>query len=147
GQNGAMRRVTLLTAALVALAGCGADPVAQPAESAPTSTRPNTRAAKPAIATTTSTNSITTTPDTLAATVTEPAERRVHYDPDAVCDLAAVEALAGRHPDVRQFVVMATESFGATWGTVEVAVRDAGVWRCQTNPLEARFGRNGTRPL
>lgn len=82
-----------------------------------------------------------------AATVGVGAGRDVTIT-DATCDLTTVEALAGRHPGVRQFVVAATDSFGATRGTVEVAVRDtSGTWRCQVAARPATFGRNGTRPL
>jgi L,D-peptidoglycan transpeptidase YkuD (ErfK/YbiS/YcfS/YnhG family) len=82
------------------------------------------------------------------AVVGRSAVRDVAFDPDAVCDITTVEAVAARHPDIRQLVVMATDSFGATRGTVEVAVRTAaGDWRCQRAPQTARFGRNGTRPL
>ena len=81
------------------------------------------------------------------ATVAAPAARDVPFT-EEVCDLTTVRALAGRHPHVRQWVVAQTPSFGATAGTVEVAVRDAaGTWRCQRGPQIARFGRTGTRPL
>ena len=67
---------------------------------------------------------------------------------DESCDLTTVRALAGRHPDVRQFVLAATDSFSATTGTVEVAVRGAeGTWFCQRGERAAAFGRSGTRPL
>jgi L,D-peptidoglycan transpeptidase YkuD (ErfK/YbiS/YcfS/YnhG family) len=76
------------------------------------------------------------------------AVRDVPSAPDAECDLATVRSLATRHPNVRQWVVARTASFGASSGTVEVAVRDSGgTWRCQRGPQSARFGRNGTRPL
>jgi L,D-peptidoglycan transpeptidase YkuD (ErfK/YbiS/YcfS/YnhG family) len=82
------------------------------------------------------------------ATVDVPAMRDVAFTTDAICDIPTVEALADRHPGVRQFVVMATDSFGRTNGTVEVAVRtDAGDWSCQRGAQAAQFGRAGTRPL
>jgi L,D-peptidoglycan transpeptidase YkuD (ErfK/YbiS/YcfS/YnhG family) len=82
------------------------------------------------------------------ATVDAPAKRDVQFGPDAVCDTTTVTALASRHPDVRQFVIMKTTEFAATSGTVEVAVRTAdGEWRCQLGAKPARFGRSGTRPL
>lgn len=82
------------------------------------------------------------------ASVREPADRDVQFAVDDTCDLATVEALASRHPDVRQFVLMATGSFADTAGTVAVAARaDDGTWRCQVSPQPARFGRSGTRPL
>jgi L,D-peptidoglycan transpeptidase YkuD (ErfK/YbiS/YcfS/YnhG family) len=83
-----------------------------------------------------------------AATVVERADRDVAFAPAATCDLATVEALATRHPDIRQFVVMATDGFGAVAGTVEVAVRTVGgTWVCRRGPQPAMFGRTGTRPL
>lgn len=82
-----------------------------------------------------------------AAAVTRSASRGVQVGVDAACDLTTVAALADRHPDVDQFVVMATDGFAATSGTVAVAVRVGGGWACQTDELSARFGRNGTRPL
>lgn len=81
------------------------------------------------------------------ATADAPATRDVPFAVGADCDLTTVAALAARHPDVDQWVVMATSSFSATSGTVEVAVRSGGEWRCQRASQFARFGRNGTRPL
>jgi L,D-peptidoglycan transpeptidase YkuD (ErfK/YbiS/YcfS/YnhG family) len=82
------------------------------------------------------------------ATAGTAAERDVRFAVGAECDLGTVEALAERHPDVRQFVLMATDSFAATSGTVGVAARSVdGTWGCQTTSADARFGRNGTRPL
>lgn len=82
------------------------------------------------------------------ATVNEPAVRDVAFSIDAQCDLVTVRALASRHPDVRQFVVMATDGFDDVSGTVEVAVRTgAGDWRCRRGPQAAMFGKAGTRPL
>lgn len=83
-----------------------------------------------------------------AATVDAPAARDVQFSANEQCDLATVQALAARHPDVHQFVVMATGAFADTSGTVFVAARAAdGSWRCQLGPQPARFGRSGTRPL
>lgn len=83
-----------------------------------------------------------------AATVSEPAARDVAFSPWAECDLETVTALSERHPAVRQFVVMATDDFGSTIGTVEVAVRTGGgQWQCLRSQQEAQFGRSGTRPL
>lgn len=82
------------------------------------------------------------------ATVDEPATRGVAYAPAATCDLATFEALSARHPDVGQFVLMATDGFDDVSGDVEVAVRDVGGhWRCTRSPQPAMFGRSGTRPL
>jgi len=78
----------------------------------------------------------------------QPAVRDVQALADGSCDLATVEALAVRHPGVRQFVVLATGSFGDTYGSAFVAVRRGdGRWACQIDPLAARFGKAGTRPL
>ena len=83
-----------------------------------------------------------------AATVGTGAGRGVTYDPGAECDLTTVEAISARHPEARQMVVMATNTFADTTGTVEVAVLDdGGVWRCQRGAQAATFARNGTRPL
>ncbi len=82
------------------------------------------------------------------ATVDEPAVRDVAFAPGSACDLDTVTALASRHPDVRQFVLMTTEGFSAVSGTVEVAVQlSGGAWRCRRSPQSALFGRSGTRPL
>ena len=82
------------------------------------------------------------------ASVDRPAERSVQFDVDAECDLTTVAALAARHQGVRQFVVMATDGWDRTAGTVAIAARgDDGTWRCQTGPQEAALGRSGTRPL
>ncbi len=76
------------------------------------------------------------------------ARRDVPWQPNASCDLATVAALAGRHPGVRQFVVLATSGFAATTGTAFVAARGRdGVWRCQTDTVAASFGSQGTRVL
>lgn len=82
-----------------------------------------------------------------AATGGRVADRGVAYSPTAGCDLATVRALSARHPGVDQFVVMATDSFAATHGRVEVAVRAGGDWHCRLAAMPARFGRTGTRPL
>lgn len=77
-----------------------------------------------------------------------PAERDVQGLVAGGCDLATVEALAARHPGVRQFVVLATTGFADTHGVGWVAaLRNDGRWVCQTTPAPARFGKSGTRPL
>jgi L,D-peptidoglycan transpeptidase YkuD (ErfK/YbiS/YcfS/YnhG family) len=82
------------------------------------------------------------------AAAVRPAERDVQWLAGDACDLTTVEALGSRHPEVRQFVVLATDSFGDTYGSAFVAVRRAsGGWGCQTVTSAARFGRAGTRPL
>lgn len=76
------------------------------------------------------------------------AERDVQSLVDGSCDLGTVRSLSARHPDIEQFVVLATGSFADTHGTASVAVRRSdGRWACQTNPMPARFGKAGTRPL
>lgn len=83
-----------------------------------------------------------------AATADATAERDVRFAIGAECDLVTVEALAERHPGVRQIVLMTTEGFADTSGTVAVAARSAdGAWGCQSAAASARFGRSGTRPL
>lgn len=83
-----------------------------------------------------------------AATVDARAERGVTISIDARCDLDTVRSISARHPDTDQIVVMATDSWTSTVGTVEVAVRDdTGRWHCQRGSQRARFGRSGTRPL
>lgn len=80
--------------------------------------------------------------------VTDVAVRDVQWDTNATCDLTTVEAIAARHPDTRQLIVLSTDTFRDTVGSSFVAVRTArGQWRCQTNTVTARFGRTGTRPL
>lgn len=82
------------------------------------------------------------------AAVDAPATRDVAFSTEADCDLDTVAGLATRHPEVRQFVVMATDDFDDVAGTVEVAVRTAGgEWQCRLEAQPAMFGRSGTRPL
>ena len=82
------------------------------------------------------------------ASPTETASRDIQWRDDASCDLATVDALAARHPEVRQFVVLATSTFNDTAGTAFTAARRANEeWVCQTEQQIARFGRTGTRPL
>lgn len=76
------------------------------------------------------------------------ADREVTYPTEAACNLKTVRALSARHPDVRQFIVLVTETFDDTHGQAYVAVRrSAGDWACQTSTTDARFGRSGTRRL
>lgn len=82
-----------------------------------------------------------------AATVSKPAERGPSEQPGVRCDLDTVASLSRRHPQVDQFVVMATDSFESTTGKVWIASRRGGEWSCDTTAQTARFGRNGTRPL
>lgn len=83
-----------------------------------------------------------------AASGQQPAVRDVQTLADGSCDLSTVESLSTRHAGVRQFVVLATNSFSDTYGVGYVAVRrNDGRWACQTNQAPARFGKAGTRPL
>ena len=83
-----------------------------------------------------------------AARVTTTAARDIEFDIDATCDIATAQALAERHPGVRQFVIVKTSSFTVSSGTVEVVGRSVdGIWRCQRAAETARLGRNGTRVL
>jgi L,D-peptidoglycan transpeptidase YkuD (ErfK/YbiS/YcfS/YnhG family) len=76
------------------------------------------------------------------------ADRDVSFEPLASCDLTTVSALAARHPQARQFVVVATTGFSDVDASVDVAVLDVdGTWRCQSAGLAARVGRAGTRVL
>lgn len=136
-------RPAVLVATLVALGACGTEQTT----TAPTATTTSTT-------TTTTTTTVTPlitqaapAPEPQVATVEEPAERAPQWSPDVECDLVTVAALAARHPGVEQFVLMATDAFTDTWGTVEVAVLSGGTWHCQQEAHQARFGRNGTRPL
>jgi L,D-peptidoglycan transpeptidase YkuD (ErfK/YbiS/YcfS/YnhG family) len=82
------------------------------------------------------------------ATVTRPARRDVSFAPGAVCDMATVQLLAGRHPGVRQFVIAAGDSWSTTVVSLQVVARSvSGDWRCQMAPVTARVGKNGMRPL
>ncbi len=110
-----------------------------------TTTSPTIGAAVPEVAA--SSAEVTPTLDS-AARVTTTAERDIEFDIDATCDIATTDALAARHPDVRQFVLVTTTSFTTSSGTVEVVGRSVdGTWRCQRGAQFARLGRNGTRVL
>jgi L,D-peptidoglycan transpeptidase YkuD (ErfK/YbiS/YcfS/YnhG family) len=158
----------LLVAVLVTCVACGAaddgdeavppSPTAAPAEN--TTIAPSTTAtvATPSAATTPAVADVATTvaaaipeaarPLVSAARVTTTAERDIEFDVDATCDIATAQALAGRHPGVRQFLIVKTTSFATSSGTVEVVGRDVGgTWRCQREAQFARLGRNGTRVL
>ena len=152
GQTDGMARLLALAVALVAITACGVEPaevtpVATEPPAPPTATTVDDITVPATTATSAVVQAEAAPPPPEVAVVSAPAERGAPYDPDAECDLVTVEALAARHPDVRQFVVAATDSFADTWGTVELAVWADGAWRCQTDPQEARFGRTGTRPL
>jgi L,D-peptidoglycan transpeptidase YkuD (ErfK/YbiS/YcfS/YnhG family) len=79
---------------------------------------------------------------------TEPATRDISFVPDAQCDIATAQALAVRHPQSRQFVIVEAETAGATTGSLQIVGRSmTGEWRCQQAPVVARLGKAGVRPL
>lgn len=83
-----------------------------------------------------------------AAAAARAAGRDISFDPRARCDLVTVEALASRHPGVRQFVIISSPTWTSTVATLQVAARSSsGGWRCQEGPVTARLGSNGIRPL
>lgn len=82
------------------------------------------------------------------ATASHQARRDVSFSPGAECDIATAEMLAGRHPTVRQFVIVATDTWASTVASLQVVARSAtGGWRCQQAPVTARVGKSGLRPL
>ena len=82
------------------------------------------------------------------ATATSAADRGAAAGLDEVCDLDTVRALAGRHPDVGQWIVTRTDSWTATAGRFDLATRaDDGSWVCRLGDRAALVGRSGTRPL
>jgi len=82
------------------------------------------------------------------ATGTRPAGRDVSFAPGAECDLVTAEALATRHPQARQFVVVEADRATSTTGTLQIVARSTtGEWRCQQPPVVARLGKAGVRPL
>ncbi|MGD9701362.1 MAG: hypothetical protein AB7Q42_14850 [Acidimicrobiia bacterium] len=123
------RRTSRLLVALLALAACGS-PADAPA--APAST--------PA-------NATVTPPLTSGAEATTTAIRLETTTVDAVCDLDTVAAVAARHPEAGQLVVVRTPSWSSTSGVLDIAVRSAGGWQCQRGDQVAMVGRAGTRPL
>lgn len=81
------------------------------------------------------------------AVATTDADRRLDIELGATCDLALVQALAARHPDVQQFVTVAADSWTATTARVEMAGFEGSRWVCQSGAKVAMVGANGTRPL
>jgi L,D-peptidoglycan transpeptidase YkuD (ErfK/YbiS/YcfS/YnhG family) len=157
------RRPLVALLALCAACGATAEPAVFPDTTAAgersTPTPPSTTAttATTVVAATESAAAASTTtggipevapPLNSAARVTTTAARDIEFDIDATCDIATAEALAARHPGVRQFVIVKTTSFAVSSGTVEVVGRSIdGTWRCQRAAQTARLGRNGTRVL
>jgi L,D-peptidoglycan transpeptidase YkuD (ErfK/YbiS/YcfS/YnhG family) len=82
------------------------------------------------------------------ATATRGATRDVMFTPAAQCDLVTAQALASRHPGVRQFVIVSADTWTTTTATLQVVARTSnGSWRCQQAPVVARLGKSGSRPL
>jgi L,D-peptidoglycan transpeptidase YkuD (ErfK/YbiS/YcfS/YnhG family) len=82
------------------------------------------------------------------ATASRAASRDVAFTPGAQCDLVTVQSLSNRHPQARQFVIVASDSWASTTATLQIAAKSAsGQWRCQQAPVVARMGRSGSRPL
>jgi len=82
------------------------------------------------------------------ATGTRPATRDISFIPGAQCDVATAQALASRHPQSRQFVIVEVDQATSTTGTLQIVARSTtGEWRCQQAPLTARLGKSGVRPL
>jgi L,D-peptidoglycan transpeptidase YkuD (ErfK/YbiS/YcfS/YnhG family) len=82
------------------------------------------------------------------ATGGRPAQRDISFDPTAACDIATAQLLASRHPSVRQFVIVGSDTWTATTGSVQVVAKSVGGdWLCQQGPATARLGKSGTRRL
>jgi len=82
------------------------------------------------------------------ATGTRPASRDISFAPDAQCDLTTAHALAARHPQARQFVIVEADQATSTTGTLQIVARSTtSDWRCQQPPIAARLGKSGMRPL
>jgi L,D-peptidoglycan transpeptidase YkuD (ErfK/YbiS/YcfS/YnhG family) len=87
-------------------------------------------------------------PVTKPATATQMATRDVSFTPGARCDIVTALMLSKRHPDARQFVIVASSSWAATTATLQIVARSSsGVWRCQQAPVAAMVGNGGSRPL
>lgn len=82
------------------------------------------------------------------ATATRQAGRDIAFTPGAECDISTALMLSGRHPSVRQFVIVATDTWASTTASLQIVARSAaGEWRCQQAPVAARVGKNGVRVL
>jgi L,D-peptidoglycan transpeptidase YkuD (ErfK/YbiS/YcfS/YnhG family) len=87
-------------------------------------------------------------PATGPATATRGAARDIAFTAGAQCDLVTTQSLSNRHPDVRQFVIVASDAWASTTATLQIVARSAsGQWRCQQSPVVARLGKSGSRPL
>jgi L,D-peptidoglycan transpeptidase YkuD (ErfK/YbiS/YcfS/YnhG family) len=82
------------------------------------------------------------------ATGTHAARRDISFAPDAKCDIITAQALSGRHPQSRQFVIVEADTSTATIGSLQIVGRSiTGEWRCQMAPVVARLGKSGVRLL
>lgn len=82
------------------------------------------------------------------ATATLPARRDVAFTPGAHCDITTALLLSVRHPLARQFVIVASDSWESTTASLQIVARSvSGEWRCQQEPVVARVGSAGLRPL
>jgi L,D-peptidoglycan transpeptidase YkuD (ErfK/YbiS/YcfS/YnhG family) len=82
------------------------------------------------------------------ATAAHQAKRDIAFTPGAECDIATAELLSSRHPEVRQFVIVASGAWASTTASLQMVARSAGgEWRCQKAPVMARVGKSGLRPL
>ena len=82
------------------------------------------------------------------ATATRQAGRDISFTPGAECDISTALMLSGRHPSVRQFVIVATDTWKSTTASLQIVAESAaGEWRCQQAPVTARVGKNGVRLL
>ena len=125
---------------LLLLGGCG---VASPeAATGPSSAVPSTAVAPvldPVV------DAVDTTE---SAAATEPAVRDVSTAPASPCDLTLVPALAARHPEAGQWIVVRTADWTSTTAVVDVVARRRdGSWTCQRASQPAMVGRSGVRPL
>ncbi|MEP7203152.1 MAG: hypothetical protein ABI894_11110 [Ilumatobacteraceae bacterium] len=91
---------------------------------------------------------VSAAPVRATATATHRAMRDVSFAPGAVCDITTAMALASRHPSTRQFVIVASDTWGSTSASLQIVAKAAsGEWKCQQAPVAARVGRSGLRPL
>lgn len=82
------------------------------------------------------------------ATAAQRATRDVPFTPGAQCDILTALMLSSRHPEARQFVIVASESWTSTTATMQIIARSSvGTWRCQQAPVAAMLGKSGARPL
>jgi len=87
------------------------------------------------------------TPIAGPARASAPAARGIAAEVGATCDLDLVRALASRHPGVRQFVTVVSDSWSSTTARLQIAALDGSTWGCQLGTRSATVGRSGMRPL